>query len=521
METIQQTTNWNRALLKKQIISMFIILAISASFFLLYCFIVNTITDEPVSKFLPGASDASDYYTEIGAAIRAGIFSRNAGYNGYIFNTDVLCVADSLFYGAHGLFILLPYIFFGKIIGWGGASPLIIHMVLFTIAFFFIYFCTASIKKTIAVQILCFTFVPLIRHFSTMMMEMQMYAWGILLAALLYAYIKSPNKFNQTGLLIAIVLASSVRITNIIFGIPYFILTIRDLFIDGLHSKKVRRDLFVGFITIVFIIFLFYLNKQLSAEYLSGFKPTLKLKYQEEGIKEAFIYFLSHFNSSLNAYFNPGASPIFVLLRYSVLGLALILLMNAFISFHGKKIKIQLNNIMSLSLSIVLFSIALLNIMFYDIFGWRDFRVMATIFLAVVVYSVINYDKNKLLACLSVLLSLSFLFFLNTLPGFINGRFGDNDHNGYISYIHYNPDAKTRFENTIIIKSFDIMYHDIDPGLCIIGVIGEFMPEYAAELGVKYILVGKKSVFDENDYYRSIANGDNWILYILCVQPDY
>jgi len=209
-------------------LNIFYVCLISFLFFCCFCFSVKIITGLSIQKFLPGPSDMADYFLEINTAIKRGIFSHNSGYNGYIWYPDTLSTADSLFYGAHGLFILLPYVFIGKVIGWSGAAPLVIHTILLTAAFLVVYFCTGSIKKTIISQIITFTFIPFIIYFPTTMMEMQMYAWGIVLISLIYAYVNNPNKVNQIGLLVCIVLASAVRITNIIYIIPYFILTIKE-----------------------------------------------------------------------------------------------------------------------------------------------------------------------------------------------------------------------------------------------------------------------------------------------------
>ncbi|MCL1955047.1 MAG: hypothetical protein FWF61_03865, partial [Brevinematales bacterium] len=246
-------------------VNFFLICIISMIFFAAFAVSVNQITGFSLSKFLPGYSDMADYYIEINAAVKKGIFSHNAGYNGYIWHPDILSIADNLFYGAHGLFILLPYVFTAKVIGWNGITPLIIHMILLTIAFLFVYFSTRSFKKAFISQIVTFTFIPFLIYFPTTMMEIQMYAWGIVLMALIYAYINHPSKINHIGLLVCVLFASTARITNIVYIIPYFILIIDK---NCLHKKL---KLMMGLFTVACVLILYLVNIRLSAPYPSSF----------------------------------------------------------------------------------------------------------------------------------------------------------------------------------------------------------------------------------------------------------
>ena len=167
-------------------LQVFSVTLISFMFLLLYSLMVRSLTGLSISSFLPGPSDMSAYYIKINAAVNHGVFSSNAGMSGYLLHGNVLYVSDWLFYGAHGMFILLPYIFLGNILGWAGATPLVIHVILLTVSFYFVYFCTSSLKMAVVVQLLTFSFTPLLLYFSTAMMEIQMYAWGIIIVSLLY-----------------------------------------------------------------------------------------------------------------------------------------------------------------------------------------------------------------------------------------------------------------------------------------------------------------------------------------------
>jgi hypothetical protein len=496
---------------------------------------VKSLTGEPLSNFLPGQSDAIGYYTEINTAVNVGVFSKSAGYNGYMWNRDELTIAKSLFYGGHGLFVLLPYIFFGKIIGWGGASPLVIHLILLTISFIFIYFCTASVKKAIIVQVICFLFVPLFSYFLALMMEIEMYAWGIILAALTYSYVKRSNRTTCMGLLIGVVLASSAKITNIVFIIPFFILTIKEYLpiqikkplshsvatVQG-RSKNTgvcasfnkNAKAMYGVIFIFAIAVLFYIDTRLTVRYNPDFR--LSLLYSLNTPKEALQLFTNHFNNSFKAYFNPNTNLFFVYLRYCVFGFAMLLIVYTFLTYDAENNKWRIRfNIEPLFLSLILLIIALLNIMFYDVFNWRDFRVMAPIFLSVVVYCVISYEKLLIPTCFGIALCLVSLIFLNNPISVIPAHFAELPQKEYTRYLRYDAYAKSRFDNTMIVSKVNIGAFDITAGLGAIYDMtgGNFSFEKMAEYGVKYILVPNYDGI--TDGYNLLASGEGWQLWVL------
>jgi hypothetical protein len=389
--------------MKKQVVSLHMrtrirdfvmMLAVMVAFFWLFSLAVRFFTDYTVSDFLPGHSDASEYYTGINTAIELGLFSRNAGYNGYIWEYDTLSVAPALFYGQHGLFMLVPYIAFGKIIGWSGAAPLVIHMILLAIAFSFVYLCTGSLKKTVAVQLLTFSFVPFLMFFHTMMMEVQMYAWAIVLTALTYAYMNRPNWRNRIGLMVAIVLASLMKITNVVFAVPYLTVALWQLWAGRKGPKEMRKQLWfnlcAGIVTMLAVGAAFIATQWFVAPWLS-FHSTLAETWSSSPA-EALRLLFAHAKQNVKRFFDPSEMPIFVALRYMVMGYALFLLANAFVKLEAGKLKARFH-IQPLCLCLLLVSAALLNIMLFDVFDWRDFRILAPVFLSVVIYTMLEYEK--------------------------------------------------------------------------------------------------------------------------------
>jgi MFS family permease len=498
---------------------IFIILAV---FFLLFSLAVRVFTDYTISDFLPGQSDPSDYYIEINTAIEYGVFSRNAGYNGFMWEPDTLSVAPTLFYGGHGLFMLVPYIILGKIVGWSGAAPLVIHMILLAIAFCFVYLCTGSIKKTVAMQLLTFSFVPFLMCFSTPMMEVQMYAWAILLTALTYAYLNRPSRRNRFALLVTIVLASFAKITHAAFIGPYLAVTLWQLVVGRAESKPERKqywqNLYLGMATILASGVSFIVSGKFTAPYNSNVYFHFKLaETWSDSPAEALRLFFEHFIKYTKVYFDPSAAPNDVAVRYFLLGFVIVLLASAFIEWDGNKLKRRFDAV-AFGWGLTLFVVAFLNVAIYDVHT----NFMITFFFAAIAYTVLDYERFAALAKIGVTLLLVFVIFLdvflhNAFWG-ITEHFGPFHTNQYAYHVHYDPDATTRYGNTILVPSSVYgggRFHDIKAGLGAIGVISSYTPEAMGRLGIKYILRDAGDPLEENEYYEMIFSDDAYILYGL------
>jgi hypothetical protein len=499
-----------------------IILAVLATFFLLFSLAVRGLTDYTVTDFLPGYSDMSDYFIGINTAIELGPFSRNAGYSGYIGKPDTLSVAPNLFYGGHGLFAVAPYIVLGKIVGWGGATPLFIHLILLAIAFSFVYSCTGNIKKTVAVQLLTLSFIPFLMFFGTMMMEVQMYVWAIVMTALTYAYINRPSRQNHFGLMAAIVLASFARITNAVFIVPYLTVTLWQLLTGRTESKAARKqywiNMYIGIATILACVVAFIVTMRFTAPYQNFY--TMLAETWSYSRAEALRMFFAHVKLNIKSYLHPSATPIFVAMRYMCLGYGLFLLVDTFVKLDRGKFVVRFH-IQSLCLCLLLAGAALLNIMFYDVLDWRDFRLLAPFFFATVVYAVLDYKRLAAPASVGVTLSLAFVIFLDVLlkgTWSIPVHFGPFHTNEFAYHAHYDPAAPMRYGNTILLP-FSLIgqgeFHDLEAGLGAVGVLSSYTPEAMGQLGIKYIVRDADDPLPENEYYEVAASDDVYVLYVL------
>jgi len=213
--------------------------------------------------------------------------------------------------------------------------------------------------------------------------------------------------------------------------------------------------------------------------------------------------FTKHFRDSIELYIKLNNEKIFSFLRYFVVGFALLL-------FLVKRFDIEL-----CFLSLILLIIALLNIMFYDIFDWRDFRIMAPVFLSIIIYVLINYEKFFTAACIGIVLCLSFWIFSPITVKVIETHFGEFYHNEFANYMHYDPNATTRYGNTIV-TNINADFYDIDAGLGVIGAFNTFTAPKMASLGVRYIVTDENTLFDNIDiFYHMVAQVDHYIVYQL------
>jgi len=501
----------SHVLIKNHGVNLLIISGLSVLFFIVNAAIVYLLTGRSLSDFVPGRSDNVVFYNLISTAIEHGIFSPLAGLNGYLWPGGIVTVAEWGYFSAHGMFILLPYIFFGNIFGWGGGTPLVIHIVLLTIAFNFVYFCTKSRTKTVLVQFFAFSFAPLLIYFNTMMMEIQMYAWAILIMAIFYAYVTQPKKSNQIGLLVAITLASSGRISNIFFMVPYFALELEKLILK--KERFFKNGLYKGIITVIVIFILFWLNSRLSASFIVNFLSQMQGAVVNDGIAVALQMILDRFSYQIRIFVSLHQILIFAYLRYSIIGVSLVLLFNAFIEI-GKSVQFRLN-VESFALALMLVFIALFNIMFYDVGRWRDFRVMAPVFLGVVVYIIMRHDVFKNISKVAATIAVVSIIFISHVANFIPNYFGEFERNPYVHHMHFDHNAQSRWDNTVLVRGLQSDFWDLDVGIGVIyGLSWDLNFNELAGKGLRYILV---PFYLENidNYYEILASGDDWVVYRL------
>jgi hypothetical protein len=105
----------------------------------------------------------------------------------------------------------------------------------------------------------------------------------------------------------------------------------------------------------------------------------------------------------------------------------------------------------------ILFLFLLINIGAYDVFDWRDYRVLAPVLFGCVLYLILN-NKRPAIYCAIAFNIIGILFLLfspQIIESFNKGRYTEPLGNSILNHIEYTAHPVSRFENTIIIQQFN------------------------------------------------------------------
>lgn len=109
----------------------------------------------------------------------------------------------------------------------------------------------------------------------------------------------------------------------------------------------------------------------------------------------------------------------------------------------------------------------MINLLLYDIFDWRDTRAIAPVlFVTILLLATHAGAHTALKASVVTLAVISMIGFSHIFVNAEN-RFNGNDPSNYslIHAVKYDPDASSRWENTILINGFPPGSVNLDPGL--------------------------------------------------------
>ena len=508
--------------IKNHGVNLLYILLIPLAFWIIFGAVVYIRTGYTLSDHIFWYSDVSSYYLLISGILRSGIFSDTMGSTGYLFYWEgitALNVARHLFYGAHGIFILLPYIFFGSFLGFNGVMPLFIGLLLLIIAFYFVYFSCYSLKQTIFVQLAIFLFLPFLFHFPTLFMDTQMHAWGIILMALLYKY--RLEQKNRTGLffLFAVFFASLARITNLVFIIPYFFIEIENWTKkdqNEIKKNKIKGIIF-GIITILLSLVVFLVSFSLLTPSFYTSQIGITMNAFSTG---SIIYGLRTviFNILFNVlrFIYPRAFFLDLFVRIGISLLAVTFLLYSLFTYDKKKFSFKFNHEL-FSIFFMIFVITFFIISVYEVGYGRDFRLLSPILSAVIVYIILRYKDFLIITEISVGYVLFGIFFMSFVLDPIDRNFGQFYINDWARYISYDPYAENRLENSVLIHyNWQNETWDLDHGLGLIFDMTGTNFEYyqAAQHGIVHLIRPAKS---DNAYpwYQVVAYGHDWVVYRL------
>jgi len=283
------------------------------------------------------------------------------------------------------------------------------------------------------------TYTPLILYSSTSMTELLNFSILVVYFGFLYRYSKQDGNKWLVILLLFCTAISFIRIIYIILFLPVLF-------------KKVERLNFKSMITLVlWIVFsglLFVLNNLFVSPYPDSFLNDL---LNSNSFTDFFTDFTSHFLENSWNLINPfSENSIQVLQRYFLMVVIII----CFIKSNVIQSKFKKLDSEFFIVFLILFLFVLINIGAYDVFDWRDYRVLAPILFGCIVYLILN-DKTGIIFSSFVFNMVGILFlFLSPqiVESFNKGRYTKPLENPLLNHIEYRMHTASRFENTIVIQ---------------------------------------------------------------------
>jgi hypothetical protein len=412
------------------------LLLIASPWIMLYITTI-IIAHQSVFNSVPCWSDELAYWHEILSISQKG---NNFGY--YTLNE---AVPTFFSFGTHGFGAVSVYALFGKLFGWKAYSIVIANVFFVSVAYLILVLLVKiSSKNLILILLLTLTFPPLILYIPTSMTELLNFSILIIYSGLLHVFIKKKGKKWLFILISFCTLISFVRIIYIILFLPV-------LFKREKEFKFDFKFLVSFSLLIVFSAVLFSLNNLFVSPYPDSFLNEL---FQSKGLHDFVDTFVTHFIENSWNLINPVSENIIqVLQRYFLMVVLLICLVKSTI-IQSKFRKIELDYFI---VFFILFLFLLINIGAYDVFDWRDYRVLAPVLFGCVLYLILNNKRTVIYCAITFnIIGILFLFLSpQIVESFNKGRYTKPVENPLLSHIAYTEHPVSRFENTIILQQFN------------------------------------------------------------------
>ena len=445
-------SNFRKILLIKNRILSGLLLVISP--WILLLIVTKLISHNCVFFSIPYWTDELSYWHEVLSFSSKGF---NFGY--YTINE---IVPKILSFGTHGFGTISIYSLYAKIFGWNYYSIVIANNVFISLAFFFfVLIVKPTTEKTLLITSFYLTYSPIILYCSTSMSEMLNYAIIIIYFTLLYTYINSGvNKKNIVFFLFFLcVFISFIRIIYIVLFLPIILCRTKQFKLD-------RKTIYLLGGWILLSISLFLINSQFVSPFPVSFLSEL---FSVSNPLQFVLSFVKHFILNVLRFIYPFRDEsIQIFQRY----LILYLILWYFIKYRVRKFRYLFNDPRYLSGFIIIVLSLLITISAYDVFNWRDFRVMAPLIFGVFLLAIL-YDGLLIIKRL-LLINLIGILLICFSPKIYNSFFFDSNRytkpltNIAFNRIRYNKNALSKFENTVVVDSYDaniFLYTDAGIGI--------------------------------------------------------
>jgi hypothetical protein len=412
-------------------------LLLIASPWMLLFVTTGLIAHQSVFNSVPCWSDELAYWHEVLSLSHKGL---DFGY--YTIN-EVL--PTYLSFGTHGFGTITVYAVFGKIFGWKTYSLVIANAFYLSMAFLVLTtLVKISTKNLIVILILTLTYIPLILFSPTSMSELLHFSTLITYVALLHVFFKQGGLKWLVFLLLFCTAISCVRIINIFLFLPILFKTNKKFKFDG-------KFLIYFVLWMLFSSLLFVVNVAMASPYPDSFLTEL---FKSNGFSDFVRNFAIHFGENAWNFMNPVSDTIIQgFQRYLEILICLVCLWKSNL-IQSRFKSFVLDYFVAF---FILFLFMVINIAAYDVFDWRDYRVLAPVLYGCVLMLILN-DKLTVAYC-SLAFNLIGLMVLVLSPqvfeSFNKDRYVQPTENVLLKRLEYTDHPVSRFENTVVLQQFD------------------------------------------------------------------
>ena len=410
-------------------------------------------------------SDEMVYWREVYNFIHTGIAG---GYTG----CDDMAPALANF-GTHSFLNTVIYGAFGAVFGWNNNSIMIYNLVFLMLCItVFVYWVRPSIRQLLILLAATVFYLPLYYYAPTSMTELLGYGGIVLYTGALLCYEREAKERWFFVLLACTVFLSFFKLPNMVFFIP--------LVLAIFEGKFTRRFTLRTLGCMASCVLIYMINSAFTSPYPWFFSEVFEQKTVGKMIAKVW----GRFTENLSHFFSLGyGTRQEQMQRYFYLFLFLLFVCLTVYFFRKKQAQ---KGKLALSYVLLLLASFTLNNAFYEVWDWRDYRMMAPVAWGALIG--LLFLEEKIWTALAAVAVATMFFYEIAKPNevFINWeRTEPLPENTVCELVHYDAQTENPFDNTIAVEFVNLgIYYGLEPG---IGVQNIFTPEAITKS--KYILV--------------------------------